>query len=79
MLEDVIYQAIAQHISCAYLDVSGDGRHFDAVVVSDAFINHSRLMRHRLVYAALGERMKEEVHALSLKLYTVAEWAKLNG
>jgi acid stress-induced BolA-like protein IbaG/YrbA len=79
MLEDVIYQAITTQISCAYVDVSGDGRHFDAIVVSDAFINQPRLSRHRLVYAALGARMKEEVHALSLKLYTVAEWAQLNG
>jgi acid stress-induced BolA-like protein IbaG/YrbA len=79
MLEDVIYQAIASHISCQHLEVSGDGRHFEAVVVSDSFANQSRLSRHRLVYAALGERMKEEVHALSMKLFTVNEWNELNG
>jgi acid stress-induced BolA-like protein IbaG/YrbA len=79
MLEDIIYQAIANNIACAYLDVSGDGRHFDAVVVSDQFDGKSRLERHRLVYEALGDKMKDQVHALSMKLYTQAEWGKING
>lgn len=79
MLEDIIYQAIATHIRCEFLDVTGDGRHFEAVVVSDEFLTKSRLERHRLIYSALGERMKEEVHALSMKLYTVEEWSKSNG
>lgn len=73
-LEDIIYTAINNKIQCAYLDVTGDGRHFDAVVVSDEFLNKSRLERHRIVYLALGDKMKEEVHALSLKLYTNKEW-----
>lgn len=75
-LEDVIYRAINGQIKCTHLDVSGDGRHFDAVVVSDEFLDKSRVARHRLVYDALGEKMKEEVHALSLKLYTCSEWEK---
>ena len=79
MIEDNIYESIASNINCSYLDVSGDGRHFDAVVVSNDFLNKSRLERHRLVYNALGERMKEEVHALSIKLYTIEEWEKQNG
>ncbi len=79
MLEDIIYQAINEHIVCNYLDVTGDGRHFDAVVVSDEFIEKSRLQRHRLIYTALGEKMKEEVHALSMKLYTIQEWEQNNG
>lgn len=79
MIEDIIYQAINEHIQCTYLDVSGDGRHFDAIVVSGDFVGKSRIERHRLVYAALGERMKEEVHALSMKLYTTDEWSKFNG
>ncbi len=79
MLEDVIYQAIAEHIACEFLDVSGDGRHFDAIVVSDEFAKKSRIERHRMIYAALGERMKEEVHALSMKLYTASEWKEING
>ncbi len=79
MLEDIIYQAIAKDLECSHLDVTGDGRHFEAIVVSDAFINQSRLSRHRIIYAALGDRMKEEVHALSMKLYTPEEWSQLNG
>ena len=79
MLEDIIYQAIATNLDCEFLDVTGDGRHFEAVAVSNAFVNKSRIDRHRLIYAALGERMREEVHALSMKLYTVEEWNKLNG
>lgn len=79
MLEDIIYQAIAANLPCDYLDVTGDGRHFEAIVVSESFNNQSRINRHRLIYAALGDRMKEEVHALSMKLYTNEEWSRLNG
>ena len=79
MLEDIIYQAINSHIKCEFLDVTGDGRHFDAVVVSDEFNTKSRLERHRLIYRALGDKMREEVHALSMKLYTVKEWSEANG
>ncbi|HLX52832.1 MAG TPA: BolA/IbaG family iron-sulfur metabolism protein [Aquella sp.] len=79
MIEDIIYKAINEHVKCTYLDVSGDGRHFDAVVVSEDFAGKSRIERHRLVYTALGDRMKEEVHALSMKLYTNDEWSKVNG
>lgn len=75
-LEDVIYSTINEHIKCTHLDVSGDGRHFDAIVVSDEFLDKSRIARHRLVYSALGGKMKDEVHALSLKLYTCLEWEK---
>ncbi|MEN9391061.1 MAG: hypothetical protein RL017_358 [Pseudomonadota bacterium] len=76
MLEDVIYQAIDANLKCHYLDVTGDGQHFDAVVVSDDFINKSRLQRHRMIYAALGDKMREEVHALSMKLYTILEFSE---
>lgn len=79
MLEDVIYKAINSHIQCQFLDVTGDGRHFEAVVVSEEFKDKPRLERHRLIYAALGDRMREEVHALSMKLYTNEEWSRVNG
>jgi acid stress-induced BolA-like protein IbaG/YrbA len=76
MLEDVIYQAIDKNVKCHYLDVTGDGQHFDAVVVSDDFINKSRLQRHRMIYAALGDKMQQEIHALSMKLYTILEFSE---
>ncbi len=68
---------IAEGLACEELQVDGDGRHFDALVVSSAFEGKSRVQRHQLVYAALGDRMREEVHALSIKALTPAEWQAL--
>lgn len=65
---------IAQGMATEYLSVDGDGRHFEAVVVSDAFAGRSRIQRHQLVYQTLGERMRDEIHALSIKTYTPQEW-----
>jgi acid stress-induced BolA-like protein IbaG/YrbA len=53
--------------------VSGDGHHFEAEVVSPVFSSKSTVTRHRLVYAALGQRMQTEIHALSLKTLTPDE------
>ena len=57
---------IAQGLDCERVEVDGDGRHFHALIVSAAFAGKTRVARHQLVYAALGERMREEVHALSM-------------
>ena len=63
-----------------HVEVTGDGRHFSAVVVSDAFAGKSMIAQHRLVYAALGDRFDTEVvHALSLKTYTPEQWQALQG
>ena len=70
-----IEQSIRTGLDCTHLEVKGDGAHFEAVVVSPAFAGASRVKRHQLVYAALGERMKEEIHALSMKTFTPDEWA----
>jgi len=70
-----IEQSIRSGLDCTHLEVQGDGAHFEAVVVSPAFAGASRVKRHQLVYAALGERMKEEIHALSMKTFTPDEWA----
>lgn len=69
---------IAQGMATEYLSVDGDGRHFEAVVVSDAFAGKSRIQRHQMVYQTLGERMRDEIHALSIKTYTPQEWQKLS-
>lgn len=66
---------IAQGLDCSTLEVSGDGQHFEALIVSAAFEGKSRVARHQLVYAALGERMRAEVHALSMRTLTPAEYA----
>ena len=67
---------IAAGLPCEHLDVEGDGRHFFATIVSASFEGKLRVARHQLVYKALGERMREEIHALSMKTFTPAEWAK---
>ena len=56
-------------------ECAGDGRHFEALIVSGAFRGLPRIARHRLVYTALGDRMREEIHALSMTTHTPEEHA----
>jgi acid stress-induced BolA-like protein IbaG/YrbA len=63
---DSIKASIEQGLECERVEVAGDGHHFEALIVSPAFRGLSRIARHRLVYQAMGERMREEVHALSM-------------
>ncbi len=72
---DSIKTSIEAGIACEAIDVAGDGQHFEALIVSDAFRGLSRLARHRLVYAALGDRMRAEIHALSMTTVTPEEHA----
>lgn len=67
---------IAAGIDCTHLAVEGDGQHFTAVIVSDAFAGKRPIQRHQIVYAALGDRMREEIHALSMKTLTPEEFAQ---
>ena len=69
-----IQQGIAAALECEHLEVVGDGQHFQALVVSRQFAGKSRVQRHQLVYTALGERMREEIHALSMRTLTPEEW-----
>ena len=66
---------IAQGLACEHLAVEGDGRHFFATIVSAEFEGANRVARHQRVYRALGDRMREQIHALSMKTLTPAEWA----
>jgi acid stress-induced BolA-like protein IbaG/YrbA len=61
-------------LNCEHLAVEGDGAHFQAVIVAAAFEGKSRVQRLQIVYAALGDRMREEIHALSMQTLTPAEW-----
>lgn len=70
-----IKSAIEAGLSSDHVDVVGDGQHFQAVIVSSAFETLSRVRRHQLVYRALGDRMREEIHALSMQTLTPSEWA----
>ena len=63
-------------LPCEHVEVSGDGAHFEAVIVSEAFAGLSRVRQHQLVYGALGDRMREEIHALSMQTFTPAQWAE---
>ena len=65
---------IAAGLPCEHLDVEGDGRHFFATIVCAQFDGLSRVRRHQKVYEVLGDRMREEIHALSMKTLTPAEY-----
>ena len=75
VVPDSIRSSIAAALACDRLEVRGDGHHFEALIVSPAFEGLSRVRRHQLVYAALGDRMRAEIHALSMSTLTPAEWA----
>jgi acid stress-induced BolA-like protein IbaG/YrbA len=71
---ELVKSYIAAALDCAHLEVEGDGQHFSAVIVSSAFAGKRMVQRHQLVYAALGDRMREEIHALSMKTLTPEEF-----
>lgn len=70
---------IEQGLPCDHITVQGDGAHFDAVIVSAEFRGKPRVQQHQLVYRALGGRMRDEIHALSMTTLTPEEWAARNG
>ena len=66
---------IAQGLSCEHVAVMGDdGQHFEAVVVSPEFAGKSMVQQHQMVYKALGDRMRAEIHALSMSTFTPEQW-----
>ncbi len=76
MTADQLKQLIADGLACEHIELEGDGRHWFATIVSPEFEGKRPIARHQRVYATLGERMKtDEVHALSMKTFTPAEWA----
>ena len=72
---DQVRSFIAAGLACDHIELEGDGRHFFATIVSTEFEGLSRVRRHQRVYAALGDRMREQIHALSMKTLTPAEHA----
>jgi acid stress-induced BolA-like protein IbaG/YrbA len=70
---DSIKQSIETKLACQHVEVIGDGQHFQALIVSADFAGKNRVQRHQLVYAALGDRMREEIHALSMRTLTPEE------
>ncbi|WP_211452331.1 BolA family protein [Collimonas antrihumi] len=75
---DLVKSYIAAGLECSHLEVEGDGQHFKAVIVSAAFAGKRPIQRHQIVYAALGDRMREEIHALSMKTLTPEEFQDNN-
>ncbi len=57
-------------------DDANDGEHFSARITSSAFVGAARVRQHQLVYAALGDHMKRDIHALQLKTFTPEEWRR---
>jgi acid stress-induced BolA-like protein IbaG/YrbA len=74
-----IKHTIEAGFTCDRVEVVGDGQHFQALIVSKTFEGLGKVGRHQRVYAALGERMREEIHALSMTTLTPAEWLQRRG
>jgi acid stress-induced BolA-like protein IbaG/YrbA len=80
MTADQLRSLIAAGLPCEHLEVDGDGRHWSAVIVSAEFEGKRLIARHQRVYATLGAKIQtDEVHALSMKTLTPAEWAAQSG
>lgn len=72
----LIKQYIEEGLACEHVEVQGDGRHFEAIVVSALFRGKARVRQHQMVYGALGDKMREDIHALSITTLTPEEWRK---
>ena len=79
MTAQELQDLIGSGLSCAHLQVQGDGRHWYATLVSAEFEGKRLIQRHQRVYATLGNRMvTDEVHALSMRTYSPSEWEKMS-
>ena len=74
-----IHDWIAAGLPCEHLQVNGDGQHFEALIVSAEFRGKLLVQRHQRVYQALGERMQQEIHALSMQTLSPEEWQARGG
>ena len=77
---DAIKRLIETDLPCEFVRVeSGDGIHFSGIVVSAAFEGLPRVRQHQRIYASLGARLGNEIHALQLQTYTPGQWAGARG
>lgn len=74
-----IKAAIEQGLGDSEAHVTGDGTHFEAVVICDAFAGKRMLDQHKMVYGALGDAMRTSIHALSIRTFTRQEWRRQGG
>ncbi len=76
MTSEQLTHIIRAGLRCEHLALEGDGRHWFATIVSAEFEGMRLIQRHQKVYRTLGSKMdSDEVHALSMKTLTPAEWA----
>ena len=76
MTSEELQAIISAGLDCQHIELSGDGQHWYATIVSTQFEGLRLIQRHQKVYATLGQKMQtDEVHALSMKTYTPSEWA----
>lgn len=77
---EAVAALIRQGLPGAEVQVSGDGSHFDAIVVSEAFEGLAPLKKQRLVMDTVKEQIASgELHALSIKTLTPAQWSAQGG
>lgn len=77
MTADEMRSTIMNGLPCDHVEVLGDdGQHFEAVIVSPQFTGKNKIQQHQLVYLTLGERMRSEIHALSMRTFTPDAWAQ---
>ena len=86
-----IEKRLHQHLNIEHLEIKDDtgrhihhknfdgGAHLSAVIVSSSFNGLNLLERHQRVYEALHDMIKQEIHALSMKTYTLDEWQEIQG
>jgi acid stress-induced BolA-like protein IbaG/YrbA len=80
MHPDQIKQLILAGMACDHVDIDGDGHHFEAVIVSAEFAGKNRVQRQQRVYQTLSDKLATgELHALSFKTLTPAEWSAARG
>lgn len=80
MHPDQIKQLILAGLPCEQLELDGDGRHFQALIVSEEFVGKNRVQRQQRVHEALKAQLDTgELHAISFKTLTPAEWSAQRG
>ena len=78
MTSNDIKQSIIEKLECEFVEILGeDGTHFEGTIVSRLFEGLNRVKQHQMVFNALGDKMKSDIHALSMKTYTLNEWNQL--
>ena len=85
-VQSEIESILRAHFSPVYLSIeneshqhnvpAGSESHFKVVIVDDAFVEKRLVARHQLIYKALGDVVKNSIHALALHTYTPDEWAE---